>query len=530
MSALLLTALAAAAQAQTVLHATPGDFAVFEAVGLSTRTYETALWGLAPKGEGFEKYGELTSIPIEASFDELVPSWNARVPAGSKLSVFLQARQGKAWTRWYAMGESQAGSRRSVPGQTDDAAKVNVDTLELKAPAEAFRYRLVFEGDGTSGPELTLFAVAASSRSAEPPAEPAFSTGTWVRELEVVERSQKVEQPEYRSDICSPTSLSMAAAFWGVLRPTADWVKDVYDEAEKIYGNWPFNVQAAAEQGLESYVTRLGSMRELQDEIAEGRPVVVSLTFAEGELTGAPLKKTRGHLLVVRGFTAEGDVIVNDPAAPPDSVRRVYRRDEFRKVWLVNKRGLAYRIRPRFPKVLNVRETAWLGGREVLPDEPLLARIAKGSRVRASLITDFGLEPEEGEIEASALYERTVPAHPRHRFLLPEGPRTTTERQLKDLIGAPYRPGGASKQGLDGTGLVRNFYHQKGIVLPADPLRWSCPAVSEPRAGDVVVAKDRVALSLGGRRIIEVDARKGAREAKLPAAAKGQVKFLRCLP
>ena len=39
--------------------------------------------------------------------------------------------------------------------------------------------------------------------------------------------------------------------------------------------------------------------------------------------------------MVVTGFTAEGDVIVNDPAAPGDAdVRRVYPRAAFENVWL----------------------------------------------------------------------------------------------------------------------------------------------------------------------------------------------------
>jgi hypothetical protein len=39
--------------------------------------------------------------------------------------------------------------------------------------------------------------------------------------------------------------------------------------------------------------------------------------------------------MVVVGFTADGDVIANDPAAPDDSsVRRVYPRAAFENVWL----------------------------------------------------------------------------------------------------------------------------------------------------------------------------------------------------
>ena len=48
---------------------------------------------------------------------------------------------------------------------------------------------------------------------------------------------------------------------------------------------------------------------------------------------------------MIRGFTAEGDVVTNDPAAPTErSVRRTYRRDELERVWLDGSGGLVYVI------------------------------------------------------------------------------------------------------------------------------------------------------------------------------------------
>jgi hypothetical protein len=43
--------------------------------------------------------------------------------------------------------------------------------------------------------------------------------------------------------------------------------------------------------------------------------------------------------MTVIGFTAEGDVIANDPASPGDAaVRRVYKRREWENIWLRTKR------------------------------------------------------------------------------------------------------------------------------------------------------------------------------------------------
>ena len=43
--------------------------------------------------------------------------------------------------------------------------------------------------------------------------------------------------------------------------------------------------------------------------------------------------------MTVIGFTADGDVIANDPASPSnEAVRRVYQRREWENIWLRTKR------------------------------------------------------------------------------------------------------------------------------------------------------------------------------------------------
>ena len=75
-------------------------------------------------------------------------------------------------------------------------------------------------------------------------------------------------------------------------------------------------------------------------------PVIVSIAFGAGELSGAPISASNGHLLVVVGFTADGDVVVNDPAADsPAGVRRTYDRGQLERAWLDASTGTAYVIR-----------------------------------------------------------------------------------------------------------------------------------------------------------------------------------------
>jgi Papain-like cysteine protease AvrRpt2 len=63
--------------------------------------------------------------------------------------------------------------------------------------------------------------------------------------------------------------------------------------------------------------------------------------YAAGELSGAAIAATAGHLLVLVGM--DGDtVLVNDPAAPTAAaVPRRYPAEEFGRVWLA-RGGVGY--------------------------------------------------------------------------------------------------------------------------------------------------------------------------------------------
>ncbi len=158
---------------------------------------------------------------------------------------------------------------------------------------------------------------------------------------------------------CSPTSTSMVLGYYDALprRKAYAWVgadhpqpwvdlaaRSTYDHSYEGTGNWPFNTAYAAPlAGGPSFVTRLRSLREAERLVKAGIPVIASISFGSGELTGAPISASNGHLLVIAGFTREGDVVVNDPAASRSSgVRRTYDRGQFEDAWLPTSGGLVY--------------------------------------------------------------------------------------------------------------------------------------------------------------------------------------------
>jgi hypothetical protein len=155
---------------------------------------------------------------------------------------------------------------------------------------------------------------------------------------------------------------------WAAERDRNDWQFDVPEVAASLKdhtgllatGNWSFNVAFAGSlPGMRAYVTRFSDLSELEQWIEAGLPVVIS---ARWDLLkpGRPFDSA-GHLTVCTGFTAEGDVIINDPATVvgQESVRRVYRREDVLRAWATS-RNTVYLVYPEDAKVPKDRFGHWM--------------------------------------------------------------------------------------------------------------------------------------------------------------------------
>jgi len=305
-----------------------------------------------------EATGPVTRTPF--AFDELIPSWNAVTPAGTWLEMLVRVELDGRWTRWYNMGVWASGSetirRHSVTPQADADATVEVDTLVLtpgRTSASAYQLRVrLFSVDPESTPRLRALATAISTT---PPgnAPPSIGDPTrWNTLLDVPACSQMV-YPDGGDVWCSPTSTAMIMAYWdgntGPCEPVVRAaVASVYDWVYDGHGNWPFNTAYAGANGLRGSVRRFASMDEIEARVAEGVPVAITFGWGQGQLTGAPLNRSPGHLAVVVGFDGQGNPIVNDPAAETnEDVQRTYLRAELESAWLGTSGGTVYLIRPR---------------------------------------------------------------------------------------------------------------------------------------------------------------------------------------
>jgi hypothetical protein len=343
-------------------------------------------------GSGDYEYGTWTSGVTDPSFDfnELVASWNARTPNGTWIQVEVQPQMDDGhWAKWYILGRWSSSDsdfhRTSVGGQGDSDGFVAIDTFFAKDhPAVAYRLRLtLFKRDDSSvSPTVSRLSAVAMNLTNQKMTFPSRSTITSEDDLDLPKYSQEIHHgdfPQYDNGgeaWCSPTSTSMVVSYWSRVTGTNydptpaeySWVTDVlglnhpdpwvdftaravYDYHYNGAGNWPFNTAYAASRGPASHplvgdVTALHDLREAEPFIRDRIPLVASVAWSSNKLEGG-IKSTNGHLMVIGGFTAEGNVIAYDPASDTnDLVRHVYDREQFERAWIPASGGIVYVIRP----------------------------------------------------------------------------------------------------------------------------------------------------------------------------------------
>ena len=335
----------------------------------ATRSYDVASWTSPVWSAGF-------------GATKVIASWNAVTPAGTWLEVAVRGTTATGVpTPWYVMaqwcaGDSETDLRRtSVRDQADEYAEVDADVLTTRAGVRLndlqLRVRLLRPTGSTDSPRLSLLALCASALPPEPSVPVSPGAGAAGMVVDAPAYSQMVHTghyPEWNGGgeaWCSPTSTAMVLDHFGLgpTAPATDWVdvagenrpqvdhlaRHTFDHSFGGSGNWAFNTAYAGVCGARAYVTRLRSLTEAEAFIRAGIPLICSVSFRAAELDGAGYD-TKGHLMVLVGFDARGDVVVNDPAshelADDSQVRVTYPRAQFENVWLPRSGGVVYVITP----------------------------------------------------------------------------------------------------------------------------------------------------------------------------------------
>lgn len=315
--------------------------------------------GLVDRGHlGIEEW---TSPVVESTIPvrECTGSWNITGGHNGWAEIYLRGADETGWTLWYPLAFwAPSGSyvgRFSFSGTEDDAGAVKADYLSFKHPAAKLQMKIRCGSMRTGGvPKINAAHLSWSTerpQSAEGMAPEAYGK---VDIQGLAPHSQQVYKDGGKV-WCSPTCLSMVLKHYrrSNASPEAcvrEAVSGCWDPIEECHGNWNFNTAWTSSLGYGSFVRRHTRLSQLQGYLERGIPIPMSVSFNNGEgrpLANAPIEKTNGHIILLKGFDGEGGALVFDPAAnSDDEVPRTYSCRELEARWLEASGGACYVVMP----------------------------------------------------------------------------------------------------------------------------------------------------------------------------------------
>lgn len=326
--------------------------------------------------DGVDEGGWQSPWVVESfALTALVASWQAETPGRTWVSIDVRARTADGrvsdWSRFAAWAETDAEIRRhTVANPEDPIGRVEVDTWIAGADDVSgwqLRIGLHRPAGETDTPIVSGLGAVASRLDGAGPRSQAVAGAVLVdvpRYSQMTHRGHLVDFGGGGEAWCSAASTAMVLEHYGVgpsheelavvQRELGAEHQDaavdltalrVYDDAYRGTGNWSFNTAWAANRAGSAFVTRLPDLAATEPYLAAGIPLILSVRYGDGELAGAPAVWTSGHLLVLVGFTSDGQPVVNDPAADSnDGVRLVYDRAELEQAWADGSGGITYVI------------------------------------------------------------------------------------------------------------------------------------------------------------------------------------------
>ena len=269
--------------------------------------------------------GALATLTREAKLKfparELVLTWNADVPAGAWLEIRFRVRgPGNGWSGWYEMGSwwrSEQGKRFT---KDPVYGKLHVDELKADADFDRVQYSISFNTvtPGVSPVLRRVWLSVSRPAAKDETIEVTAPAGARQVKLNVPWMSQLLvehvgDEELVERGVCAATSVTMVMNSEGAHTTISETARRAYDPVADIYGNWAFLVAAAGDKGFNARVQRFRDWHGVRRLVESGAPVIISIAYEKGTMSAEPDRRSDGHLIVVIGFTKDGDVIVNDP-------------------------------------------------------------------------------------------------------------------------------------------------------------------------------------------------------------------------
>jgi hypothetical protein len=275
-----------------------------------------------------EGWARFESMPIDfkGTFNELVVSWNAKMPPIGALAVevSVRAKEGGAWSPWLCVGDW--GPVNASFGKTTEfeGGKVVLDHFVSEREYDRAKYRLTAMSDEKLVTiDIFRVAVCASHRLASEPSMSLSETHAIAR-IAVPFRSQTTEEAEIAGKVGLPTSVAMVMALRGVDKPTSEVAERVFDKAHDSYANWTRVAQGAFSFGVPGYVARFSEWGDVEKLVAGGQPLVIEVADKGGMRS-----------LVLCGFEQHGGGLLIDPSAADATKGQItMRRDQLDDVWM----------------------------------------------------------------------------------------------------------------------------------------------------------------------------------------------------
>jgi hypothetical protein len=287
----------------------------------------------------------ITSKPIKTpfGFDSLVMSVSAKLNKNAAVLVQAAVKTTKGWSGLYKLFYISRNYKKTFTQPGDGFASVDIDTLIPKEPVQHYKYQITILGKA----DISLITAAITKAKAKYDAclaEETLDLTDFVLPLKPVLQTT-LKDKNLAARVCSPSALTSVLNYYGKKVTLLETIQGVLDESAQIYGAWPLNAAFAAQHGLNAAVVRCNSIAQAEGEVYKGHPIIASIAYKEGKLKGASVKETKGHLVTIIGFDAKGNVTVADSAAKTASTAiMTFDRKQFARVWIKNKKGLAYSI------------------------------------------------------------------------------------------------------------------------------------------------------------------------------------------
>jgi Peptidase_C39 like family len=256
-----------------------------------------------------------------------IVSWNTAAPSGG-IALVAHRTDGSVsgpllYARW------SPSERRSLDG-ADEKTHIAVDLVRSDVP---------LSGIGIAS-TVELDAIAVST---PPPPQTRAPTRRRAATLDVPKLTQYPPTHLDERGWCSAASLAMLLRYQGIDVDVATVARGVFDASYDGTGNWAFNAAYAGALGVRAVAAYLRGIDHVGAFVASRFPVAISIAWETGQLPGAPLERSDGHLIVVRGLDT-AHVLVNDPAHPAIATR--YPRAALDAAFREHG-GVAYLVAPR---------------------------------------------------------------------------------------------------------------------------------------------------------------------------------------